>query len=794
MEIANMSLLRNPMPIKIDWSEPAAEAGDLVTIDYNARPTMVPRVSTIAVGIFTYLFVAVALPMALSVSHPSEMFSLIVSAFVALMHNKLSSSLLPNQIRITDNGIALGWSNLIFSQVTTPHIPWTMIESGTYLPGTAFEDSLEGSLLLTVKGLPNASIFECPYQALSKKIWKLKETSSDYQFRILISGIAHKSDREFLAQQLVRNLPPNSVHRDVLRALDSRYPLPIVQGNAFETTTTFLDNLKAIPIRKIGLDAENSANVGELCEFVPRMARLLPRLIMEQKLKDSLGLKADEILDDQFGSSLDAPASTEATFEYKPLRMLRPMLDAIDRSGSLTFFFVFLPLVFIGFLEMSHLEVLVPIVLAIILGVLLVIAIASFIIPSVLKITDAGISLSWRKGEVELSGPVISWNDISYVSFSKPQSKWQFNSTINFHIQKDLIPGQKQLLCANLFHPLSATGSSLRLSLIESGLLYGNQTARFYECLSRNLSAERIDPLLLEKFCPRSESSFTTLWLSSLTKERVRTEPLQPGDLVGDSRYSVKRQIGAGGQGIAYEAVCLEGGVEGAEAVVLKEFIIPSHAGQAAQAKALDSVHRECELLQSIDHPFVVKLKDSFVEDHRFYLVLEHAQGASLRKLVNEHGPLSSREVTELAIHLLSILSYLHAKDPAIIHRDFTPENIIINSDGTPKLIDFNVARQADSTATRTVVGKHSYLPPEQFRGKACPQSDIYALGATLYFALTGEDPEPISASRPGQRCNSVSARLDEIVWRATQLSTDDRYESAQKMKEDLLRPQAISA
>jgi hypothetical protein len=777
-----------------DKSKFAVEAGDLITMDYNARPTLVPRVSAIAVGVITYLFLAYLLPIALTGSSAPEMFNVVVSLLAGWAYSKSCNSLLPNQIRITDNGIALGWSNLFFSQVTTPCIPWTSIDGATFLPGTAFEDSLEGCLLLTVTERPQAAIFECPYQALSEKFWKAKETSSDHHLRILVSGIAHKSDREFFAQQLVRHLPINSVHRDALRALDSRYPLPIVHGNAFKTTITFFDDVKAIPVARIRSDAENPANVADLCEFVPRMARLLPRSIMEQKLRDSLGLKPDEILDDQIGPRADSCAATSITLDYKPLRLLRPMLDAIDRSGSLTFFCVFLPLVIIGFLEISQLQTMIPFVLAVILGVPVMLGLTKFFIPSLMTLSDAGISLDWRKGEAEIPGPKIAWNDITYVSFSKPENSWQINSTINFHIQPDCVSPMMRLLLFTFFHPLSSSGRQLRLTLIESGLLYGTQTHRFYEGLARNLPPERIDPLLLERFCPRSESSFTTLWLSSLTKERVRTEPLKEGDLVGDGRYKVNRQIGAGGQGIAYEAVSIEGGNESTERVVLKEFIIPSHAGQSAQAKTLESVHRESELLQSIDHPFVVKMKDSFIEDHRFYLVMEHAEGSSLRKLVNESGPLSSRQVEELAVHLLSILSHLHMKTPAIIHRDFTPENVIINSDGMPKLIDFNVARQSESTATRTVVGKHSYLPPEQFRGKACPQSDIYALGATLFFALTGVDPEPISASRPSEKNNSVCSKLDEIVWRATQLNTDQRYQSAQQMREDLLRPQAISA
>jgi serine/threonine protein kinase len=83
------------------------------------------------------------------------------------------------------------------------------------------------------------------------------------------------------------------------------------------------------------------------------------------------------------------------------------------------------------------------------------------------------------------------------------------------------------------------------------------------------------------------------------------------------------------------------------------------------------------------------------------------------------------------------------------------------------------------SNATRTVVGKHAYIPPEQFRGKATPQSDIYAMGATLYFLLTGKEPEPISTAHPAQVLPEISPQLDACVAQATAIDTDVRFKSA---------------
>jgi serine/threonine protein kinase len=104
------------------------------------------------------------------------------------------------------------------------------------------------------------------------------------------------------------------------------------------------------------------------------------------------------------------------------------------------------------------------------------------------------------------------------------------------------------------------------------------------------------------------------------------------------------------------------------------------------------------------------------------------------------------------------------------VHRDFTPDNLILTSSGLVKLIDFNVAQQTSGTVTATVVGKHSYLPPEQFRGKAAPGSDIYALGAMLSFLLTAKEPEPLSVAHPHALNPAVSESLDLIISQATQL------------------------
>ena len=121
-----------------------------------------------------------------------------------------------------------------------------------------------------------------------------------------------------------------------------------------------------------------------------------------------------------------------------------------------------------------------------------------------------------------------------------------------------------------------------------------------------------------------------------------------------------------------------------------------------------------------------------------------------------------------------------------MVHRDFTPENLILSKEGVLKLVDFNVAQQQESTATGTVVGKHCFISPEQFRGKPTSQSDIYSMGATLYYLLTGEDPGPITCSHPKQKVEGLSDNIDELVAKATALSAPKRYLNASDVRKDL--------
>lgn len=353
-----------------------------------------------------------------------------------------------------------------------------------------------------------------------------------------------------------------------------------------------------------------------------------------------------------------------------------------------------------------------------------------------------------------------------------------------------------QIQSAGLFKPGNNAGSQtwkIRLTKTDGKVFDIDLSALIHD--DRSLLLKRMEKMvpdcqidyeLSQSMRPHAAHSYTEIWLQSLSQapERKTLEPLQPGQTICDNRYEVMRSIGVGGQGTAY--LCRDLSLKDqSNTVVLKETIIPVFGDDSIRRKSLESVEKESRLLQSLDSPGIVKLMDHFVEDHRAYLVLEHIDGSSLREAVQNQGPLSSEQTHDLALQMCDILKVLHAN--GVVHRDFTPDNLILNSKGKLKLIDFNVAQQLQGGATGTIVGKHAYLPPEQFRGKATSQSDLYAFGATLFYLLTGRDPEPISQSTPREVNDQIDATLNDIVKRSTALQTSNRYQSAEEIESDLL-------
>jgi tRNA A-37 threonylcarbamoyl transferase component Bud32 len=305
----------------------------------------------------------------------------------------------------------------------------------------------------------------------------------------------------------------------------------------------------------------------------------------------------------------------------------------------------------------------------------------------------------------------------------------------------------------------------------------------FLNILKSRFSQWVDDEALVAFAPPPDRQSYTELWLSELSAppKRDRLTPLEAGARLFDQKYQVVNKLGVGGQGTVYLALC------GEEEVVLKEFVLPVFPDQRVRKAAAVRFQEEANLLTKLDHPQIVKLKDLFLEDHRAYLVLEHMTGQNLKDLVAEQGPLPAKEIFRLARQMCEILVYLHGQQPPVVHRDFTPDNLILDLDGQIKLIDFSVAQSFTSNVTGSVVGKPHYIAPEQFRGKPTCQSDIYSMGATLFYLATGIEPEPITTLRLKEYIpTGADSKLAAIIERSTKLDVSARYQNAAEVLQQL--------
>lgn len=277
---------------------------------------------------------------------------------------------------------------------------------------------------------------------------------------------------------------------------------------------------------------------------------------------------------------------------------------------------------------------------------------------------------------------------------------------------------------------------------------------------------------------------YTQIWFDLLTSKAKtqRQTVLAPGETLRNTEYTITSRLSSGGQATAYLATRASG-----ETCVLKEFILSTASSSSgALIESAREFEAEVSLLSQLNHDGIVRVQDFFADDGRVYVVLEHVQGQTLRKLVKQSGPLSQKEVVRIALELSDILIYLHSQNPPIVHRDVTPENIITQPDGRIKLIDFSLALKQDSRQTTDSCGKHSYTPPEQFGDEVTGQSDIYALGSTMGYLLTGVNPKPLTRSSPQLKAPDISTELNHIVERATELELDRRYESVDWLKLDL--------
>ena len=280
------------------------------------------------------------------------------------------------------------------------------------------------------------------------------------------------------------------------------------------------------------------------------------------------------------------------------------------------------------------------------------------------------------------------------------------------------------------------------------------------------------------------------------------TQDLQPGNLL-DERFHITDVISRSAMSAVFKATDLKTG----QAVALK-VPLPSLEGDVA---AFSRFQREEEIGRALDHPNILKIiRIEESEKSRPYIVMELLDGQTLERLMRQIRPLPEADALAIVSQVCEGLQYLHSQ--GVVHRDLKPQNIMLCTDGTLRIMDFGIAKVAASRRMTfggfsPTMGTPDYMAPEQVKGqRGDERTDIYSLGAILYEMVTGRVPfegqnaymimnarllgDPIA---PRAHNPALRPEVEEIVLHAMARDPDDRYASAAAMKADLDSPDRVT-
>ncbi len=290
---------------------------------------------------------------------------------------------------------------------------------------------------------------------------------------------------------------------------------------------------------------------------------------------------------------------------------------------------------------------------------------------------------------------------------------------------------------------------------------------------------------------------------------------LKAGSIL-NGRYTVGRVIGQGGFGITYIAQ----DYQTRERVAIKEYFPSELAGRSGTDSSIQ-VHskdqkenfeygkeqflQEAKTLAAfIGDEHIVRIYSYFEENNTAYFVMEYVDGYALDKyMAQKGGRLSIDEANYLLLPLMPSLDKVHSK--GIIHRDIAPDNIIVTKDGNAKLIDFGAARYSTGEKSKSldVILKHGFAPAEQYmrRGRQGPYTDVYALAATYYYAVTGKMlPDAVERMQedtmlmPSALGAKISPEQEETLLKALAVSYSDRYRSMHEFYRNMTEKEGAGA
>jgi serine/threonine protein kinase len=257
-------------------------------------------------------------------------------------------------------------------------------------------------------------------------------------------------------------------------------------------------------------------------------------------------------------------------------------------------------------------------------------------------------------------------------------------------------------------------------------------------------------------------------------------------------RYKIIKKIGIGGMGSVYEALDLK-----LDRIVAIKILKDELTDDDTFIKRFEN---EAKAIARLKHNNIVVIYDINNDANKYFIVMEYVVGKSLKDILKDKGVLNFEYAVELFIEILKAISHAHDKD--IIHRDIKPHNIMLSSEGVPKVLDFGIAKltnETNLTKPGSIIGSITYISPEQAKGlEIDKRADIYSLGITFYEILTGCPPfigdmsniimkhikeEPISIT---EKNRLVPMKLNNIILRMLKKNPDERFQSVNEIIKEL--------
>lgn len=286
--------------------------------------------------------------------------------------------------------------------------------------------------------------------------------------------------------------------------------------------------------------------------------------------------------------------------------------------------------------------------------------------------------------------------------------------------------------------------------------------------------------------------------------EIIHTE-LLPGTVLCSGKYIIEEKIGSGGFGITYLAkhTALE------KKIAIKEFFLEAYNVRNSVTNNIglqgidypkfehfrQCFKNEAKTLAALNNDAIVKVSDIFDENGTSYMVMPFVEGITLQKMVEVNGPMECDMAVNYIVRICDALSYIHSRN--ILHRDVTPDNIIVTPEQKTVLIDFGSARKFinNKTQRHTRLLKFGYAPLEQHSetSRKGAYTDLYSLGGVFYYILTGVRPTDATERTMGKMKEPIELnpeipeQINAVIMKAMAMDCSERYQSADELEKDIL-------